>query len=437
MRLCCLVLILCVATSAVDAATKREEAEKKIRAAVTAARKDDLKTAAKLAGEAIKADPKFSFAYYFRGRQLFQLSKFRQSLEDFNKYVKLSPNKAPSQWERGITCYYAREFQEGAKQFKLYQTYHDNDVENSVWRYLCMVPTEGVEKSRKTMLPIRNDRRVPMMEIFDMFRGKKTVEDVLAATKRGDPGKEVLGGRMFYARLYIGLYYESLGKHKLAEKYLRLAADKHKGSQRINQYMWAVARAHVDNLDRLKKEEKGFKSLFSGKDLSNWVVMGKKAGWKVSKGMIHSDAGLGGNWLRSKVPYKNFILRVEWRVSKGGNSGVFVRSTKSGNPWVTGYEVQISNNNRDLLHCTGSLYGFAPVKKRPDESAGRWHEFEIHCQGSRLIVKCDGVTSVDFDQSSTAKTKKKPIEGFIGLQDAHAGKGNTIEYRNIRIKALK
>ena len=428
-------IILCCPT--VQAASPQVEARKLLDKAALAASKGQRKEAVKLANEAIKKDPKFAAAFYFRGGEQFQLGHFKESLADFNQHIKQVPAKASSQWKRGITCYYAREFQLGEKQFALYQTFHDNDVENSVWRYMCMFPTHGVKKSRSVMLPIRNDTRVPMMEIYDMFRGKKTVEQVLAATKRGDPPKEVLGGRLFYARLYIGLYYESLGKNQLAEKYMRLAADKHKGSPRIHPYMWAVARVHIDNLDAIKKQEKGFTPLFNGRDLKNWTIMGKKEGWKVSQGMIRSDAGLGGNWLRTKVPYANFVLRVEWRVSKGGNSGVFIRATEKGSPWVTGYEVQISNNNRDLLHCTGSLYGYVGVSKRPDESANVWHEFEIRCQSSRIAIKHDGHSYIDFDQASQDKTRKKPLRGFIGLQDAHAGKGNFIEYRNVRIKILK
>ena len=42
-----------------------------------------------------------------------------------------------------------------------------------------------------------------------------------------------------------------------------------------------------------------------------------------------------------------------------------------------------------------------------------------------------------FDQSKDEKTKNKPLKAHIGLQDAHAAVGNTIEYRNIRIKELR
>jgi hypothetical protein len=185
------------------------------------------------------------------------------------------------------------------------------------------------------------------------------------------------------------------------------------------------------------KNEEGFVPLFNGKDLSGWKVMGKEAGWSVKDGVIHSDAGKEGHWLRSEKEFGDYILKVEWKVSEGGNSGVFIRCTEKENPWVTGYEIQISNPKQDESHCTGSLYSYVPVKNRPDESAGKWHTFEIECRGPVITVKSDDVVCIDkFDQSKDEKTKNKPLKAFIGLQDAHAGAGNTIEYRNIRIKEL-
>lgn len=183
--------------------------------------------------------------------------------------------------------------------------------------------------------------------------------------------------------------------------------------------------------------EKGFVPLFNGKDLSGWVVMGDAKGWKVVDGVIHSDAGNNGQWLRSEREYGDFVLKLEWKVSMGGNSGVFIRAKKEDAPWVTGYEIQISNPKQDESHCTGSLYSYVPVKNRPDESADKWHAFEITCQGSKIRVVSDGVECINYDQSTGDKTKDKPLKGYLGLQDAHAAAGNTIQYRNIRIKELK
>lgn len=184
-----------------------------------------------------------STAYYLRGREHFRLGQAKESLADFDKHVQLSPAAESRQWERGISAYYAGEFAKGAKQFELYQTYHNQDVENSVWRYLCSVPTVGVEKARESMLPIEQDARVPMMEIYDLYRGKLKPDDVLKAAESGNPSRESLNTRLFYAHLYIGLWHVAAGEDELAKKHL-LAAEKHK----IGHYMWDVAHVHAQRI---------------------------------------------------------------------------------------------------------------------------------------------------------------------------------------------
>jgi lipoprotein NlpI len=151
-------------------------------------------------------------------------------------------------WERGISYYYAKEFEKGAKQFELYQTYHDNDVENSVWRYLCVARAEGVEKARRTMLPIKNDPRVPMMQIYGMYLGQLTPDDVLKTAREGEPNEQTLTRRLFYAHLYIGLYHEAAGTSDEARKHIALA-EKHK----IGHYMWDVAHVHAELFRAIKK----------------------------------------------------------------------------------------------------------------------------------------------------------------------------------------
>ena len=197
---------------------------------------------------------------------------------------------------------------------------------------------------------------------------------------------------------------------------------------------WATIAGAADNSEKTEGE---FVSLFNGRDLTGWVVMGKDQGWKVTDGIIRSEGDQGGNWLRSDRQYKDFVFRVQWRVSKGGNSGIFIRSAKDGQPWTTGYEVQISNAPRDDAHCTGSLYGYFSVNPRPDETHDKWHTFESHCQGSQITVIADGVRCVDADQSKSEKTRNKPLMGYVGLQDSHSRDGHYIEYRKVEIKVIR
>jgi lipoprotein NlpI len=225
-----------------------ETAESLLTRATEAAQRREFDRAITLLTSLIEKDAKFADAWYLRGRANFCVGKIAESVADFDKFVQLSPNAESRQWERGIAYYYAGEFAKGAKQFELYQTYHDQDVENSVWRYLCVARTEGVEKAQSNMLPISEDRRVPMMQIYDLYRGKLKPDDVLTAAKAGSPTKEVLNTRLFYAHLYLGLWHEAASRAAEAKEHL-LKAEEHK----IGHYMWDVAHVHAE---RLRKSEK-------------------------------------------------------------------------------------------------------------------------------------------------------------------------------------
>lgn len=193
---------------------------------------------------AIELQPGFAAAYYLRGRENFRLGKIADSVADFEKFVTLAPEREKSLWELGISYYYAGKFDQGARQFELYQTYHDSDVENAVWRYLCMLPSAGVEKARGQLLPIENDPRTPLMEIYALYRGKGTTENVFAAAARGAPSPAALKPRMFYAHLYVGLFHEAAGDRAAAKPHLEKAA----GEFRIDHYMGDVARVHFARL---------------------------------------------------------------------------------------------------------------------------------------------------------------------------------------------
>ncbi len=244
--LCGFTLTMLLAATALQA---DDTVQQRLTRAANAAAAGEHRQAVDILTQVIETQPDLAHAYYVRGRERFRLGEVEASVADFDKYVELSPAVEPRQWERGIAYYYVGKFKQGAAQFELYQTYHDNDVENSVWRYLCMVPTTGIAKARAVMLPIKDDPRNPMMQIFDLYRGKLKPADVLAETRRGDPPAAVLAGRQFYAHLYLGLYYEVAGDHAKARKYIDLAAAPELAkNDHINGYMWDVARIHQRKL---------------------------------------------------------------------------------------------------------------------------------------------------------------------------------------------
>jgi lipoprotein NlpI len=201
--------------------------------------------------EAIKASPTTALPWYLRGREHFCAGQINESVADFDKFIELQPGAANRQWERGISLYYAGQYEKGAKQFEDYQKYHDQDVENSVWRYLCIARASGVEKAKSTLMPITDDPRVPMMPIFGLFQGKLKPEDVLAAAEKDPPNRELLNQRLFYAHVYIGLWHEAAGEAAKAKQHI-LEADKRK----IGHYMWDVAHVHAQRLRATENSER-------------------------------------------------------------------------------------------------------------------------------------------------------------------------------------
>lgn len=198
---------------------------------------------------AIKARPEEPIAWYLRGREHFRAGQINESVADFDQYVRLLPSAENQQWERGISYYYAGEYAKGAKQFENYQKFHDQDVENSAWRYLCVARAENAEKAQANMLPIMADPRVPMMQIYELYRGKLKPEDVLAAAEAGRPDANQLNQQLFYAHLYVGLWHEAAGRAEEAKKHI-LEAEKHK----IAHYMWDVAHVHAERLRAAEKK---------------------------------------------------------------------------------------------------------------------------------------------------------------------------------------
>jgi lipoprotein NlpI len=199
----------------------------------------------------IELEPRAADAYNHRGSEYFKLGAIKLSIADFDKFIELKPDEKAGHWKRGISYYYAGRFDDGRQQFEGYQTVDSNDVENAVWRYLCMARAVGVEKARAAMLKIGDDKRVPMMQVYALYGGKVKPEDVLAAVTEGKPGAAELNQRLFYAHLYLGLYYETVGDKKLALSHLNQAANNHK----IGHYMWDVARVHRDLLAKEMKQK--------------------------------------------------------------------------------------------------------------------------------------------------------------------------------------
>lgn len=188
----------------------------------------------------------------------------------------------------------------------------------------------------------------------------------------------------------------------------------------------------------------GFVPLFNGRDLDGWELKEGKGEaadtWTVKEGMLVCKAGSG--WLGTKEQFGDFVLKLEWRIPEGGNSGVFLRVPgvqKGVSPSVTGFEIQVLDDNspkyKDKLkpyQYSGGIYHFLAPAQQVFKGAGEWNSYEITCKGDQLTVVFNGEKTAEADVSKHPEMAKRPKKGFIGLQNHGSG----VDYRNIRIKVL-
>ncbi|HPO14360.1 MAG TPA: DUF1080 domain-containing protein [Candidatus Hydrogenedentes bacterium] len=187
----------------------------------------------------------------------------------------------------------------------------------------------------------------------------------------------------------------------------------------------------------------GWQDLFNGKDLSGWEqVGGTKQTWGVENGLLYTSGGEGG-WLSTTKEYGDFELELEFNVPKDGNSGVFIRAPREGNPAFEGSEIQVLDDDSKAFgelkpwQFTGSVYATIAPSRRASLAAGTWQKFRIKVQGMKITVNLNGVEIVNGDLSEhTDKLKDHPglkrTKGYIGLQNH----GSRLDYRNIRIREL-
>ncbi len=173
------------------------------------------------------------------GGALFKAGDMESSIQAFDAAAARDASLGPHLWQRGIAHYYAGRFKDGARQFAIHRTVNPQDVENSVWHFLCVAAEQGFDAARSGLIPIDRDSRVPMMEVFALFGGAASAEDVLEAAGRASASGNG-GGPLFYAHLYIGLYFEAQGDATRSADHISKAVEQ----RRPANYMWQVARVH-------------------------------------------------------------------------------------------------------------------------------------------------------------------------------------------------
>jgi len=223
-----------------------------------------------------------------------------------------------------------------------------------------------------------------------------------------------------------------------------------------------------DNILSQKEAEEGWMILFDGKTSKGWRGYKKDTfptDWKIEDGKMYmsasgrGEAGSfdGGDILYDKK-FKNFHLKLEWKISEGGNSGIFYLGQESEDLdfiWKTAPEMQILDNEKhpdavlgkDGNRQAGSLYDLYPAQPQNAKPVGEWNQVEIIVYNGTVVHKQNGETVVEYHlwtpqwENDVAASKFPELntnwanvaqEGYIGLQDH----GDDVWFRNIKIKEL-
>lgn len=204
----------------------------------------------------------------------------------------------------------------------------------------------------------------------------------------------------------------------------------------------------------------GWQLLFDGKSKAGWhgyLRKGNLSSWKVEDGTLFLDVASDGSHIGEDIltddDYENFHLKVDWKISKNGNSGIMFGVKESPEfeyDYYTGPEMQVLDNKghpdgKIIKHRAGDLYDLISSKPETVKPVGEWNTAEIIKNKDSLQLVLNGTTVVKttlWDNNwkklvAGSKFKQWPSfgtfkSGKIALQDH----GNKVWYKNIMIKKL-
>jgi hypothetical protein len=214
----------------------------------------------------------------------------------------------------------------------------------------------------------------------------------------------------------------------------------------------ATAQNGAANTLTAAEKAAGWKLLFDGKTVSGWrgfKTPTPPAGWKAIDGTLARAEG-GGD-LMTVNQYGDFELQLQWKISKGGNSGIMFHVTEEGGQtYESGPEMQVLDNagHKDgeaPITSAGSNYAVHPPVRDVSKPVGEWNDVRLVVKGPHVEHWLNGVKVVEYDLWSAdwekrvlaSKFAKMPPygrakRGHIAIQDH----GDAVWYRNIKIKEL-
>jgi hypothetical protein len=212
-----------------------------------------------------------------------------------------------------------------------------------------------------------------------------------------------------------------------------------------------MADHHGAKTNTLTKKEKaeGWELLFNGRDLSKFRnYKGKEVSdkWVVKDGAF-TLTEKGGKDIITKEQFGAFEIKLDYNISKGGNSGLMYHVTETEQtPWRTGPEIQIQDNiDGHDPQKAGWLYQLYPSKVDATNPPGEWNTLHIIISPEKCVHYMNGEKYCEYVKGSAdwhakvaaSKFSKfenfgKPTKGHINLQDH----GNVVSFRNVKVKRL-
>ena len=193
------------------------------------------------------------------------------------------------------------------------------------------------------------------------------------------------------------------------------------------------------------KDRADFKRVFNGTDFTGWA--GPVQNYQVKEGSLICKAGTGGT-IFTKEEFTNFVARLEFKLPPGGNNGLAIRFSGSGNAAYDGMcECQVLDDNYekatgekiDPRQAHGSAYGMVAAQRGYQHPIGEWNYEEVTVNGSVIKVELNGTIILDADLSKvtdlmagSAHPGKDRASGHFGF----AGHNDPVMFRNISIQPI-